>query len=223
MSNCNREELDREQLAIIENRERGLGLMGEWQGDQDWFGGQIQQLARLVKSNGSYMIHLEPLEKRRSHRFARYLGSRRMIQLRIPDELVMKELPGVRAYLSHKFVLCGRVFVSLHAKDNSVYMVETNEDYERQPGSWCGDEYRRTFADVIEWHNPLDLNKNQVHLLLPSMFLHDLMTLFSPSASGPLVLPSGCQTRFQFLSSKRPTFIISMIYVRGSSLLHAYL
>jgi hypothetical protein len=199
MSTCNREELDREQLAIIENRERGLGLMGEWHGEQDWHGGQIQQLARLEKSNNLYVIHLEPMEKRRSHRFARYLGSRRMIQLRIPDDLVNKELRNVTDYLSQKFVLCGRVFVSLHAKENSVYMIETNEDYERQPGSWCGDEYRRTFADVVDWHNPLGLNKNQVRRpLLASIILHNLTTLFSPSASGPLVLPSACQIRFPF-------------------------
>jgi RNA dependent RNA polymerase len=161
MITCDREELDREQLAILENRERGLGLMGEWYSDADWHGGQIQQLGRLVKSEKTYKIHLEPMEKRRSHRFARYLGSRRMIQLRIPDELVMKELLAVRAYLSQKFILCGRTFVPLHAKDNSVYMIETNEDYERQPGSWCGDEHRRSFADVVSWHNPLDLNSKQ--------------------------------------------------------------
>jgi hypothetical protein len=136
--------------------------MGLWQGDPDWHGGQIQQLARLVKSEKTFKILLEPMEKRRSHRFARYLSSRRMIQLRVPDELVMKELPDVRAYLSQKFVLCGRIYVPLHAKDNSVYMIETNEDYERQPGSWCGDEHRRSFADVVSWHNPLDLNMNQV-------------------------------------------------------------
>ena len=102
------------------------------------------------------------MEKRRSHRLARYLGSRRIIQLRIPDELVMKQLSEVQSYLSQKFVLCGRIYVPLHAKDSSVYMIETNEDYERQPGSWCGDEHRRPFADVVSWHNPLNLNKNQV-------------------------------------------------------------
>lgn len=155
------EELDREQLAIIENRGRGLGLMGEWQGERDWHGGQIQQLGRLVNYQKTFKIQLEPMEKRRSHRFARYLGSRRMIQLRIPDELVLKELPDVRAYLSSKFVLCGRIFVPLHAKDNSVYLVETNEDYERRPGSWCGDEHRHPFANIISWHNPLNLNKKQ--------------------------------------------------------------
>ncbi|KIM43196.1 hypothetical protein M413DRAFT_26372 [Hebeloma cylindrosporum] len=42
-------ELDREQAAIKENRSRGLGLMGEWEGHSEWYDGQIQQLARLVK------------------------------------------------------------------------------------------------------------------------------------------------------------------------------
>lgn len=86
-----RAELDREQHAIMENLERGLGLMGKWYDEEDWYGGQIQQIARLAKGeNGAYQIQLEPMEKRRSYRFARYLGSRRMLQLKIPDDWVMR-------------------------------------------------------------------------------------------------------------------------------------
>jgi predicted protein tyrosine phosphatase len=68
----------------------------------------------MVKSEKTFKIQLEPMEKRRSHQFACYLGSRRMIQLWIPDDLVvMKELPAVRKYMLQKFVLCGRIFVLL--------------------------------------------------------------------------------------------------------------
>ncbi|KAF9469499.1 RNA dependent RNA polymerase-domain-containing protein, partial [Collybia nuda] len=156
------EEFDREQLAILENCERGLGLKGEWKGAPDWYGGQIQQIARVVKEDNGYQIQLDIPEKRRSHRLARYLGSRRIIQLRVPDQLVLNEQQSVNEYLSQKFILCGRVYVPLHAKDSSVYMVETNEEWdERQPGLWCGDQYRKSFADIIAWHNPLDLNRKQ--------------------------------------------------------------
>jgi hypothetical protein len=137
--------------------------MGEWKGEADWYGGRIQQIARVLKTDDGYKVQLDPPEKRRSHRLARYLGSRRIIQLRVPDELVLEEYQSIQQFLSQKFILCGRIFVPLHAKDSSVYMVETNEAWEgRQPGLWCGDQYRKSFADIVYWHNPLDLNKDQV-------------------------------------------------------------
>lgn len=158
-----RQEFDREQLAILENQERGLGLMGEWKGEANWYGGQIQQIARIVKGDNGYKFQLDPPEKRRSHRLARYLGSRRIIQLRVPDELVLQERQNVNEYLSQKFILCGRVFVPLHAKDSSAYLVETNENWDgRRPGHWCGDQHRKSFAEIVAWHNPLDLNRKQV-------------------------------------------------------------
>ncbi|KAF8640931.1 hypothetical protein AX17_000578 [Amanita inopinata Kibby_2008] len=152
-------ELDREQDAILENVGRGLGLMGAWKGDADWYGGRIQQIARLYKDNNKIEIKLEPMEMRRSHRFARYCGSRRILQVRIPDDIGDNQ--DIRRYLCNKFVLCGRVFVPLHAKEGTVYLVETNDDSQRKPQDSCGDQCRRAFADFINWHNPLHLNKSQ--------------------------------------------------------------
>ncbi|KAF8059093.1 hypothetical protein FPV67DRAFT_1718870, partial [Lyophyllum atratum] len=97
--------LDREQAAIIENEGRGLGLMGTWYEEPDWYGGQIQQLARLAPHNGSYKVHLDPVEKRRSYRLARFLGSRRVLQLRIPDDMAKQESPAIKEFLLQKFIL----------------------------------------------------------------------------------------------------------------------
>ncbi|KAF8648909.1 hypothetical protein AX16_006144 [Volvariella volvacea WC 439] len=156
-------ELDREQAAIEENIGRGVGLMGGWQKDQDWYGGKIQQLARLVRdrSKGSFAIQLLPMEKRRSYRFARFLGSRRILQLKVPDEVVNNDNERVRQWLRRKFIICGRVFMAFHSKDSSVYMMETDENYERETATWCGDQYRLSFSQFIHWHNPFDLNQNQ--------------------------------------------------------------
>ncbi|TFK42152.1 RNA dependent RNA polymerase-domain-containing protein [Crucibulum laeve] len=154
-------ELDREDAAILENKSRGLGLQGAWMEEPNWYGGRVQQLARLVKEEGKYEIQLEPLEKRRSHRFARYCGSRRIIQLRVADALVTNENAAIKDFLKRKFILCGRVFVPFHAKDNSLYMVETNEDWQRRPQTWCGDEFRRSFSEFVNWHNPLSYNFKQ--------------------------------------------------------------
>jgi hypothetical protein len=159
-----REELDREQAAIIENKGRGLGLMGEWRGHDNWYGGRIQQVARLSSHPGkqSYEIHLEAMEKRRSHRFARFCGSRRILQLRISKDLMLKESAKLKKFLQGKFILCGRVFIPFHVKDNCLYMVETNEDWERQVQVEFGDQLRISFSDFIQWHNPPEYNFKQV-------------------------------------------------------------
>lgn len=149
----------------MENKGRGLGLMGDWMGVPDWYGGRIQQLARLTKKDdGKLTLTLEPLEKRRSHRFARFLGSRRLLQIRVPEKLAQEFKDEVRAFFARRFILLGRTFVPFHVKDGSVYMVEISLDYERVPQNWCGDQFRLTFTEFMEWHNPMSLNSKQVCL-----------------------------------------------------------
>ncbi|CAA7264868.1 unnamed protein product [Cyclocybe aegerita] len=154
------EELDREQAAILENKGRGLGLMGEWHGESNWYGGRIQQLGHLVKDGSTYNVVLERMEKKRSHRFARYYGSRRFIQIGIPEDLLKKENAAIKKFVKSKFILCGRVFVPFHSKDKHIYLVETDENYGRSSQTWCGDLFRRPFNEFINWHNPLGQHKN---------------------------------------------------------------
>ena len=170
-----REELDREQAAILENDGRGLGLLGEWHGQENWYGGRIQQVARLSKSaitGCSYKVHLEAMEKRRSHRFARFCGSRRILQIRVPEKLIYQEAAQLKEFFQQRFVLCGRIFVPFHVKDTSLYLVETNEDWERRSQEAFGDQYRRSFSEFINWHNPPRYNHEQVSFLLPSECTH---------------------------------------------------
>ncbi|KAG1749807.1 RNA dependent RNA polymerase-domain-containing protein [Suillus paluster] len=158
-------EYDREQLGIVENKGRGLGSMGDWEGKDNWYGGKIQQVARIIKAGKTFKFELEKPEIRRSHRFARFLGSRRILQVRLPDNLARTyDTDGAAALkflTSSKFVLCGRVFVPFHAKEGSVYLFETNENIDRQTNPGDGDGHRLTLHDFIEWHNPLGLNAKQ--------------------------------------------------------------
>ncbi|KAG1747654.1 RNA dependent RNA polymerase-domain-containing protein [Suillus lakei] len=156
-------EYDREQLAIVENKGRGLGTMGQWEGKDNWYGGKIQQVARVVKAGTSFKFELEKPEIRRSHRFARFLGSRRILQVRVPDNLTYDKVgSALREFLtSSKFVLCGRVFVPFHAKEGSLYLFETNENIDRQTKFGDGDSHRLTLYQFVEWHNPLKLNSKQ--------------------------------------------------------------
>jgi len=90
--------------------------MGRWEGEDDWHGGQIQQIARLVKIGNDYSIKLEALEMRRSTRFARHVGSRRLLQIRIDDGLLSGEpREGTIKFLSRKLVLNGRVFIAVRS------------------------------------------------------------------------------------------------------------
>ncbi|KAF5367171.1 hypothetical protein D9758_004049 [Tetrapyrgos nigripes] len=170
-------ELDREQKAIEENIGRGLGLFGDFEGEENWFGGQVQQIATLVKNGVGFKLVLEPLEMRRSSRFTRILGSRRVLQIKIDSNLLMdggsskakngqkSDREKVLEFLSHKFVLNGRVFVVTPPKDDAVYAIEINEDYERPMHKgrerMFGDSYRISLADFLEHHNPLELNSSQ--------------------------------------------------------------
>ncbi|KAG5340191.1 hypothetical protein C0989_002655 [Termitomyces sp. Mn162] len=155
------QELDREQDAILENKGRGLGPMGPEGSENDWYGGKIQQAAKLVGDKGKYRIRLEPMENKRSYRLARFLGSRRVLQVKIPRDLIFEENKQLKDFMRHKFMLCGRVFVPFFAKDHAVYLVETNDNYERRPADWAGDQFRRSFKDIVNWHNPLHLNADQ--------------------------------------------------------------
>ena len=152
--------------------------MGDWEGKSKWYGGQIQQVARIAPvDKGSdnscgFQLALEPLEQRKSNRFARILGSRRMLQVRVPKDLAHGESSErLRRFMAQKFVLCGRVFVPFHAKEGKVYLMETDEDYERLGDMREGDQYRMSLAAFVSWHNPLDLNHKQV-MLPDSSFLY---------------------------------------------------
>lgn len=157
-----RSELDREEKALQEGTGRGLGLRGEWEGDPSWYGGKIRQIASVVETSGGFAIRLRAMMKRKSNRFARYLGSRRMLQVKLPEDKVMrKRADDVRKFMLNKFVLCGRVFVPFAAKEGKVFLMETNEDYERT-GNGPSDRGRISVEDFMRWHNPMDLNGKQV-------------------------------------------------------------
>ena len=183
--------------------------MGEWKGASNWYGGQIQQIMRLVKDATGYKLTLEPMEKRRSHRFARFYGSRRFLQVRVSEDLSRKENEAIRAFFLAKFILCGRVFVPFHSKDGGLYMVETDENWERESQDWCGDQFRMPFRDFINWHNPLTQKKNyvQVYILKFELAPRSYILCCRQSANIPHASHLAYQTQFQLSSLQRKTFI----------------
>jgi len=168
-----REELDREQISITEEDDcqRSLGLYGDWAHFPatdcfpDWYGGRVLQNARLALGNNpkKFKIQLEAMEYRKdSTRIARFLGSRRILCLGVAESLLFKDERGVKQFLNQKFILCGRVFVALKSKEGKVYLVEVREEYERQAQRKEGDNKRKTFWEIVNWHNPMTKNGKQV-------------------------------------------------------------
>ncbi|KAM5539858.1 hypothetical protein V8D89_006361 [Ganoderma adspersum] len=154
-------ELDREDAAIAEGQGRGLGLQGDFMGQQDWYGGKIQQVATLQEEGDGFRLVLAKMEIGKSNRFARFMGSRRMLQVSIPYNVVSGRADELREFFAQKFVLCGRVYVAFCVKGTRVFLMETPEDYERAAFA-RGDGQRITLMDFLTWHNPMDRNCSQL-------------------------------------------------------------
>lgn len=139
--------------------------MGDWDGEKDWYGGRIQQRGHVVEENGQFSIILRPAELGyRSRMLLRFFGSRRFLQISLKKINMFQEgaIARLRTFFRQKHVLLGRVFMALHAKDDSVWLVETEEDYQRGPSRAEGDHYRISFEETVNWFNPFDANGNQV-------------------------------------------------------------
>jgi hypothetical protein len=147
-------QLDREEAAIIEGRGRGLGLLN---GD-DWYGGRIQQIIKVfIKKDGDVGFKILPLEMRRSTRLARFLGSSSIIQLRL-HKTVTREQHQAKVFecLGSQLRLHDKAFVMFPPKDNTIYAVEARAA--QTTGSML------SYAELLEWHNPVELNCDQVCL-----------------------------------------------------------
>ncbi len=131
----------------------------------NWYGGRIQQVVRLEEEgSGSFRLVLAKMEMRKSCRTARFLGSRRMLQVSLPQNVVNNRADDLRAFFTQKFILCGRVFVVFVPKDKKIFLMEIPEDYERS-ARVRGDERRITLTDFVAWHNSIERNGMQVRSL----------------------------------------------------------
>lgn len=176
-------ELDREEAALDKGTLETLGLCPPSDDSKDlkmgtWWGGRIEQRAVMVKtttapksfcngapaSNISWGIRLfHHAMKGKSCRFTRKFGSRRFIQLAIPD--LKKLTPGERISLKMELlkphILHGRIFRAFSTHDGTVRLIETDEDHERVARHEVGDSRRLSFRGFLDWFNPLERNDSQ--------------------------------------------------------------
>ncbi|KAL5519334.1 hypothetical protein ACEPAH_1017 [Sanghuangporus vaninii] len=162
-------ELDREQKAFAEGKGRGLGLMGPWEGKDNWHGGCVQLTAKLTfdKENrdaqSPFAIRLNSFGMGKSNRAARRFTSLSVLQLKFEKEALYdeKKYELVIELLSRNVVICGRLYYAFCTKEGKIFFVETNADYQRQKRRIIGDHFRLSYRRIINAINPLDLNKEQ--------------------------------------------------------------
>ncbi|KAJ7760095.1 RNA dependent RNA polymerase-domain-containing protein [Mycena maculata] len=173
------DEIDREHATLVEGERHGVGLGPSLSEPGNYYRGQIQYPLRLTKdAAGAYRIYLEKPQKGRSHRFARDLGSPSVLQLSIPLDFVREEGEAVRSFLAKRFVLNGRSYVSIPPKDkSSVYLIQINQDVDRpKPLPFYGDQYRISFEEFVQRHNPPNLNSKQPFAKYTARFALGLST-----------------------------------------------
>ena len=160
-------ELDTEEAAHHNNPEGGLGFNADFPG---WHGGKVHFCARL-KNVGTakmprYKIMPERAELGPSCLFTRRFMSGRFLTIKVPKQILNNPNNGLLELFLRPFVLTGRVFRAFYAKDENVFMIETDElvddgviSTSRRSASPTGPCSLEAF---LSWHNPLELNTNQV-------------------------------------------------------------
>ena len=124
-------------------------------------------------------LTMEKSELGKTNRLTRFMGPVSVLQLRIKKELLTRQGDALVKALARRFVLCGRIFLPFHAKENKVYLVEINADFERTPVPNLGGETRLSWDAFISWHNPPELNAKQVSYVY--LCFEYVYLTFSPS------------------------------------------
>ena len=118
---------DREDAAELEGMGRNLGCLGAFKGVNDYQGGEITYIlqAGLDDSGklGEYRVLLP--EVKRSHRVARELGSRSVIEVRIAQGkgTARLDVDKIAANIG-KLSIAEHVFAPLCAKESKIFFVE---------------------------------------------------------------------------------------------------
>jgi RNA-dependent RNA polymerase len=169
--NCGfREEYDREESALAENIGRGLGLMGEWGGSPQWYGGQIEQKADLEVTGGPKdlkfrVVLCPPALTYKSRALMRFLGSRHVLQLNLQHSQIKVHDEGhlvrLRQFLSPRLLLLGRTFILFHVKENvTAWYIETISPEDSSFACHASDQHRFTYEQVIHWVNSTEYAQN---------------------------------------------------------------
>ena len=106
-----------------------------------------------------------------SNRFMRRFGSRRFIRVRIQKDALMQKGNSLAEYFYRPFIISGAVFRAFFAKEQNVFLFRTNEvvrvrdgEVHIVPVSEAVVPGEMSLFDLIEWHNDLKYNNDQVQM-----------------------------------------------------------
>ncbi|KAF8320916.1 hypothetical protein DL93DRAFT_2224612 [Clavulina sp. PMI_390] len=172
-------ELDFEEKAILAGSGAGLGLSPDSPDGPEWYGGRVAQCVTLVEhpkkknpvlaqkpNEDLFTLVLMKHKIAPSTRVSRMFGSRRILQCSISKKVVKKRSEALRNFFwGKRFVLNGRVFEAICAKDETVYMLETGDYIEgvmQVPTlDHISNNGRMTMGEFFDWHNPIIFNSRQ--------------------------------------------------------------
>jgi RNA-dependent RNA polymerase len=82
--------------------------------------------------------------------------------MHVDTDVMNMEQDKLLDFLLQCFVLCGRIFRPFASNDCSLYLMETNLDFEQIANKDFSDQHRISFTQFVNSHNPLHLNSKQV-------------------------------------------------------------
>ena len=136
-----------------------------WYGGQVLFHAKLHDMARDRKSCSTpqYKLTLEPAELSSSHSFSRRFGSKHFLRVKLTKAVLNKSSQQLLNYVRRPLILCGSVVRAFYAKESNVFYVKTNEGTDgKSIFSNAPVPDIMSFWAFINWHNPIELNSNQV-------------------------------------------------------------
>ncbi len=161
--------MDREIGVLLDDPEGGL-----YNSDGS-YGGKVHFPAKLELEDADdkaskFRISLDRPQLGHSCRFARQFGSHRFIRVNVPQRL-LQDGKRVVEFFSKPFVLQGYIFRACFAKDNGVFLFQTNESLVGgaivSPGTdHVAPDGRVSWINFIHGHNPMQCNIDKVNSFL---------------------------------------------------------
>lgn len=167
---------------MSENEYAGLGCS---ESDNRWYGGKVHFTAtlrqleerRFHQNLCPYYLRLERAEIGTSTRFSRRFGSNSIIRVKIPKIVLYATRIGqedtqseqeLMQFFTRPFIILGRVYRAFYGKENTVFLIQTNErivydpvaTVSIQPATTRSHKFPWAFLDFLKWYNPWHLGKN---------------------------------------------------------------
>ncbi|KAL6305950.1 RNA dependent RNA polymerase-domain-containing protein, partial [Sparassis latifolia] len=173
------EELDKEEEIWKKDHFGGIGCNQVHpdlaKTEPDWYGGKIHFTGALRIVRNALRIVLEDAHLGSSSRFMRRFGSWAFVRIHIHKDIYFKrnklcEGDALFQYFARPFIINGSVFRAFFAKEQSVFLFQTNEAWDgtrvfvpppRSRVQTAKASTGMSLLTFLNWHNQMEVNKKQ--------------------------------------------------------------